>query len=47
MNSDSHNLIKIIHEADPFTSSLFTITYYLIDKFQKKRVKSEELIVKK
>ena len=47
MNSDSHNLIKIIHEADPFNSSLFTITYYLIDKFKKKRVKSEELIAKK
>ena len=33
--------------ADTFTSSLFTITYYLIDKFRKRRVKSEELIVKK
>ncbi|MBO5912650.1 MAG: hypothetical protein J6Q76_04165, partial [Clostridia bacterium] len=41
------HIIKIIREADTFTSSIFTITYYLIDKFQKRRVKSEELIVKK
>ena len=29
------------------TFSLFTFTYYLIDKFRKRRVKSEELRVKK
>ena len=29
------------------TFSLFTFTYYLIDKFRKRRVKSEEVIVKK
>jgi len=42
MNLNSHNMIQIIREADTFTSSLFTITYYLIDKFRKRRVKSEE-----
>ena len=36
-----HMYTKIIREADPFTSSLFTITYCLIDKFREKRVKSE------
>ena len=29
------------------TFSLFTFTYYLIDKFRKRKVKSEELKVKK
>ena len=33
--------IQIIRKADTFTSSLFTITYYLIDKFRKRRVKSD------
>ena len=42
MTLNPHNIIQIIREADIFTSSLFTITYYLIDKFRKKRVKSEE-----
>ena len=45
MNLNSYIKFKIIREADTFgTYSLFTFTYYLIDKF---REKSEELIVKK
>lgn len=45
MNLNSYIKFKIIREADTFgTYSLFTFTYYLIDKF---REKSEELIMKK
>ena len=48
MNSNSHIYVIVIREADTFTSSLFTITYYLIDKFRKKksekwRVNSEKV----
>jgi len=35
MNLNAHIKFKIIREADTFgTCSLFTFTYYLIDKFR-------------
>ena len=37
MHLNSHVKFKIIREADTFgTYSLFTFTYYLIDKFREK-----------
>ena len=40
MNLNSHIKFKIIREADTFsTYSLFTFTYYLIDKFREKSEK--------
>jgi len=40
MNLNPHIEFKIIREADPSsTYSLFTFTYYLIDKFREKSEK--------